>query len=166
MTSAIWMPLAPGHAHIMSQLWSQQWLKSLISLASLVVQWLCSCDECTSRRVGTLVGSADWKSIQIDLIVSRESHCPLWYSLTEATFGLDALAHRRLQGFSPSEPACRDTARSGRTESKSCWLRCTGQPGLLGAYAHRDSPSLMNSPEERSSFSGLGHNVVPVPRPL
>ncbi|KAI2653744.1 ORF V: Enzymatic polyprotein [Labeo rohita] len=83
---------------------------------------------------------------QVDLFASPEStHCQLWYGLSEAPLGIDALAHswpkNRLKYAFPPNLVLRP-----------------GAPGI--------SPSLAHSPEEGPPLSGEGHNLAPVPRSL
>ncbi|KAI2654497.1 ORF V: Enzymatic polyprotein [Labeo rohita] len=83
---------------------------------------------------------------QVDLFASPEStHCQLWYGLSEAPLGIDALAHswpkNRLKYAFPPNLVLRP-----------------GAPGI--------SPSLAHSPEEGPPLSGEGHNLAPAPRSL
>ncbi|KAI2661279.1 Transposon Ty3-G Gag-Pol polyprotein [Labeo rohita] len=83
---------------------------------------------------------------QVDLFASPEStHCQLWYGLTEAPLGIDALAHSWPRGR----------------------LKYAFPPNLvLGPGAPGISPSLAHSSEEGPPFSGEGHNLAPTPRSL
>ncbi|KAI2655623.1 Transposon Ty3-G Gag-Pol polyprotein [Labeo rohita] len=83
---------------------------------------------------------------QVDLFASPEStHCQLWYGLTEAPLGIDALAHSWPRGR----------------------LKYAFPPNLvLGPGAPGISPSLAHSSEEGPPFSGEGHNLAPAPRSL
>ncbi|KAI2666135.1 ORF V: Enzymatic polyprotein [Labeo rohita] len=89
---------------------------------------------------------------QVDLFASPESAlCQLFYSLTEAPFGTDALAHSWPRGllkyaFPP--------------------VSLLVQTLVHGTQNPRDSPSLEDSPEEGPSFSGDGHHLAPVPRSM
>ncbi|KAI2658585.1 hypothetical protein H4Q32_016682 [Labeo rohita] len=75
---------------------------------------------------------------QIDLFASHElTHCTLWYSLTEAPLGTDALAQI-----------------------------CVSPNLVHGPHAASVSPFLANSPEQGPSFSGAGHNLASAPRSL
>ncbi|KAI2647955.1 Transposon Ty3-G Gag-Pol polyprotein [Labeo rohita] len=83
---------------------------------------------------------------QVDLFASPEStHCQLWYGLSEAPLGIDALAHswpkNRLKYAFPPNLVLRP-----------------GAPGI--------SPSLAHSHEEGPPLSGEGHNLAPAPRSL
>ncbi len=76
--------------------------------------------------------------------------------------GLGAYANMRFPQWAFSHRPC---ARSGRTRSKSSWLRLTGPIGRGSRTdAPRDSPSLANSSEEGSTFSERGHPLAPAPR--
>ncbi|KAI2665751.1 hypothetical protein H4Q32_022840 [Labeo rohita] len=83
---------------------------------------------------------------QVDLFASPEStHCQLWYGLTEAPLGIDALAHSWPRGR----------------------LKYAFPPNLvLGPGAPGISPSLAHSSEKGPPFSGEGHNLAPAPRSL
>ncbi|KAL0179586.1 hypothetical protein M9458_025028, partial [Cirrhinus mrigala] len=83
---------------------------------------------------------------QVDLFASPEStHCQLWYGLTEAPLGIDALAHNWPRGR----------------------LKYAFPPNLvLGPGAPGINPSLAHSSEEGPPFSGEGHNLAPAPRSL
>ncbi|KAI2648125.1 ORF V: Enzymatic polyprotein [Labeo rohita] len=83
---------------------------------------------------------------QVDLFASPEStHCQLWYGLSEAPLGIDALAHswpkNRLKYVFPPNLVLRP-----------------GAPGI--------SPSMAHSPEEGPPLSGERHNLAPAPRSL
>ncbi|KAI2657489.1 Transposon Ty3-G Gag-Pol polyprotein [Labeo rohita] len=83
---------------------------------------------------------------QVDLFATPEStHCQLWYGLTEAPLGIDALAHSWPRGR----------------------LKYAFPPNLvLGPGAPGISPSLAHSSEEGPPLSGEGHNLAPAPRSL
>ncbi|KAL0183722.1 hypothetical protein M9458_019418, partial [Cirrhinus mrigala] len=93
---------------------------------------------------------------QIDLFTSPESsHCQLYYSLSEAPLGRDALAH----SWPPGPNLLAQTL---------CKIREDGEQVLLVApyWLTRTCPSLEDSPEEGPSFSGDGHNLAPASRSL
>ncbi|KAL0194518.1 hypothetical protein M9458_008090 [Cirrhinus mrigala] len=85
---------------------------------------------------------------QVDLFASPESsHCQLFYSLTEAPLSRGALAYSWQSMPFPQEDE--------------------EQVLLVAPYwPSRTCPSLENSPEERTSFSGDGHDLAPTPRPV
>lgn len=93
-------------------------------------------------------------------------HCPLWYSLTGALPGMDALAHSWPQGllkyaFHPVSLITHTLCKVRKTpDLDGCGL-LAHLDLVLGAHAPLRSPSLVNSPEEGPSFSGEGHNMVP-----
>ncbi|KAL0203247.1 hypothetical protein M9458_001265, partial [Cirrhinus mrigala] len=103
---------------------------------------------------------------QIDLFASYEStHCALWYSLTEAPLGTDALAHSWPRG--PRKYAFPPVSLIAQTLCKVREER--HQVLMVAPYWPNQtcvSSSLANSPEEGPSFSGAGHNLAPAPRPL
>ncbi|KAL0174631.1 hypothetical protein M9458_030599, partial [Cirrhinus mrigala] len=93
---------------------------------------------------------------QIDLFASPESsHCQLFYSLGEAPLGRDALAHSWPLG--PNLLA-----------QILCKIREDEEQVLLVApyWPTWTCPSLEDPLEEGSSFSGDGHNLAPMPRPM
>ncbi|KAL0199365.1 hypothetical protein M9458_007905, partial [Cirrhinus mrigala] len=93
---------------------------------------------------------------QIDLFASPESsHCQLFYSLSEAPLGRDALAH----SWPPGPNLLAQTL---------CKIREDGEQVLLVApyWPTRTCPSLEDPLEERPSFSGDGHNLAPASRPM
>lgn len=99
----------------------------------------------------------------------ESSHCPMWYSLTEALLFTDALAHSSPLGctnmhFSQWAWLHRHCAKSRRTSLAVCAILVN--PDLvLWALALQDSSSLATFPENRP-FSGAGHDLGPLPRPL
>ncbi|KAI2656630.1 Translation initiation factor 2 subunit gamma [Labeo rohita] len=108
---------------------------------------------------------------KINLFVSHKSnYCALWYSLTEAPLGTDALAQSWPRGLGkyvcPCEPHCTDSVQSqGETRKSSDGCPLLTLPDLVHrSHAARVSPSLVDSPEEGSSPSGAGHNLAPAPR--
>ncbi|KAL0151728.1 hypothetical protein M9458_052954 [Cirrhinus mrigala] len=68
--------------------------------------------------------------------------------------------------LSPSEPPCTDLVQDPRGQGAGlagCAL--LAHPDLVpGTHAPRDSPSLEDSPEEGTSFSGDRHHLAPAPR--
>ncbi|XDV29214.1 hypothetical protein PO909_032357 [Leuciscus waleckii] len=101
---------------------------------------------------------------QIDLFASPDSsHCRVFYSLTEGTLGMDAVAHS-----SPSEPSRTDSVKSqgGRGAGlASCPL--LAQMDLVPRTdAPLDSPSLADSSQGGPPLSETGHHVAPASRPL
>ncbi|KAL0150698.1 hypothetical protein M9458_054002 [Cirrhinus mrigala] len=93
---------------------------------------------------------------QIDLFASPESsHCQLYYSLSEAPLGRDALAH----SWPPGPNLLAQTL---------CKIREDGEQVLLVApyWPTRTCPSLEDSLEEGPSFSGDGHNLAPASRSM
>ncbi len=80
----------------------------------------------TTRLIWSRFGEA-----QVDLFASHESsHCQLYVYLNEGPLGTDALAHSWPQALCKyAFPQCaylhRHCASSGRTRSRSCWLRRT-----------------------------------------
>ncbi|KAL0161328.1 hypothetical protein M9458_045053, partial [Cirrhinus mrigala] len=93
---------------------------------------------------------------QIDLFASPESsHCQLYYSLSEAPLGRDALAH----SWPPGPNLLAQTL---------CKIREDAEQVLLVApyWPTRTCPSLEDSPEEGPSFSGDGHNLAPASRSM
>ncbi|KAL0152350.1 hypothetical protein M9458_052073 [Cirrhinus mrigala] len=91
---------------------------------------------------------------QIDLFASPESsHCQLYYSLSEAPLGRDALAH----SWPPGPNLLAQTL---------CKIREDGEQVLLVAPYWPTRPSLEDPPEEGPSFSGNGHNLAPASRPV
>ncbi|KAL0148546.1 hypothetical protein M9458_056093 [Cirrhinus mrigala] len=94
---------------------------------------------------------------QIDLFASPESaHCQLFYSLTEAPLGTDALAHRWPQGL------------TNLLAQTLCKIREDEEQVLLVApyWPTQTCPSLEDSPEKGPSFSGDGYYLAPAPRSL
>ncbi|KAL0163578.1 hypothetical protein M9458_039331, partial [Cirrhinus mrigala] len=93
---------------------------------------------------------------QIDLFASPESsHCQLYYSLSEAPLGRDALAH----SWPPGPNLLAQTL---------CKIREDGEQVLLVApyWPTRTCPSLEDPLEEGPSFSGDGHNLAPASRSM
>ncbi|KAL0152056.1 hypothetical protein M9458_052640, partial [Cirrhinus mrigala] len=93
----------------------------------------------------------------VDLFASPEStHCQLWYGLTEAPLGIDALAHSWPRG------------RLNLIAQTLCKVREDKEQILLVApfWPNRTCPSLAHSSEEGPPFSGEGHNLAPAPRSL
>ncbi|KAL0148605.1 hypothetical protein M9458_056152 [Cirrhinus mrigala] len=91
---------------------------------------------------------------QIDLFASPESpHCQLYYSLSEAPLGRDALAH----SWPPGPNLLAQTL---------CKIREDGEQVLLVApyWPTRTCPSLEDPLEEGPSFTGDGHNLAPASR--
>ncbi|KAL0165108.1 hypothetical protein M9458_040861, partial [Cirrhinus mrigala] len=91
---------------------------------------------------------------QIDLFASPESsHCQLYYSLSDAPLGRDALAH----SWPPGPNLLAQTL---------CKIREDGEQVLLVApyWPTRTCPSLEDPLEEGPSFSGDGHNLAPASR--
>ncbi|KAI2665879.1 Transposon Ty3-G Gag-Pol polyprotein [Labeo rohita] len=100
---------------------------------------------------------------QIDLFASPESsHCQLYYSLSEAPLGMDALAHSWPPGPKYAFPPVSLLAQT------LCKIREDGEQVLLVApyWPTWTCPSLEDSPEEGPSFSGDGHNLAPASRSL
>ncbi|KAI2643911.1 hypothetical protein H4Q32_026197 [Labeo rohita] len=100
---------------------------------------------------------------QIDLFASPESsHCQLFYSLSEAPLGRDALAHSWPPGPKYAFPPVSLLAQT------LCKIREDEEQVLLVApyWPTRTCPSLEDLLEERPSFSGDGHNLAPAPRPM
>ncbi|KAL0152613.1 hypothetical protein M9458_052336 [Cirrhinus mrigala] len=100
---------------------------------------------------------------QVDLFASPESaHCQLFYSLTEAPLGTDALAHSWPRGLIKyAFPPVSLLAQGGRGAGL---VGCAvlAQPDLVRrTHVLRDSPSLEDSPGEGPSFSGDGHHLAP-----
>ncbi len=70
-----------------------------------------------------------WREAQVNLVAS---HRQLYFSLTEGPLSTDALAHswpQDLRKYAFPPVAHRHCASSGRTRSRSCWLRRFGPPG-------------------------------------
>ncbi|KAI2648082.1 ORF V: Enzymatic polyprotein [Labeo rohita] len=100
---------------------------------------------------------------QIDLFASPESsHCQLYYSLTEAPLGRDALAHSWPPGPKYAFPPVSLLAQT------LCKIREDGEQVLLVApyWPTRTCPSLEDPLEEGPSFSGDGHNLAPASRSM
>ncbi|KAL0149110.1 hypothetical protein M9458_055542, partial [Cirrhinus mrigala] len=100
---------------------------------------------------------------QIDLFASPESsHCQLYYSLSEAPLGRDALAHSWPPGPKYAFPPVSLLAQT------LCKIREDGEQVLLVApyWPTRTCPSLEDSLEEGPSFSGDGHNLAPASRSM
>ncbi|KAL0189928.1 hypothetical protein M9458_017027, partial [Cirrhinus mrigala] len=94
---------------------------------------------------------------QVDLFASPESsHCQLFYSLTEAPLGRDALAHSWPRGL------------LNLLAQTLCKIREDEEQVLLVApyWPTRTCPFLEDSPEEGPSFSGGGHDLAPASRPV
>ncbi|KAL0195108.1 hypothetical protein M9458_008680, partial [Cirrhinus mrigala] len=142
-------------------LWSLKWLKSLRAVH--IPGELNRAVDAFSRQL-TLPG--EWRlhpqvvqliwsrfgEAQIDLFACPESaHCQLFYSLTEAPLGTDALAH--------SWPR----ALINLLAQTLCKIREDEEQVLLVApyWPTPTCPSLEDSPEEGPSFSGDGHHLVP-----
>ncbi|KAL0185567.1 hypothetical protein M9458_017237, partial [Cirrhinus mrigala] len=109
----------------------------------------------------------------VDLFASPEStHCQLWYGLTEAPLGIDALAHswpRDLlkYAFPPVSLIANSVQSQGGQRTGTLGGTVLAQQNLvLGPGAPSISSSLEHSSEEGPSFSGEGHNLAPAPRPL
>ncbi|KAL1259066.1 hypothetical protein QQF64_009643 [Cirrhinus molitorella] len=123
----------------------------------------------TVQLIWSLFGQA-----QVDLFASIENtHCQLWYGLSEAPLGTDALAHSWPQGllkyaFSTSEPNCTDPVQSqGGQRTDPAGGPLLAQQGLvLRAGAPLPRSSLAHSPEEGPPFTGEGHDMAPAPRSL
>ncbi|KAL0174644.1 hypothetical protein M9458_030612, partial [Cirrhinus mrigala] len=159
-------------SHRMSQLachlllWSQTWLKSLRAVhipeelnraANILSQQLTHPGEWRLHsQVVQLIWSRFGKA-QVDLFASPESsHCQLFYSLTEAPLGRDALAHSWPRGL------------LNLLAQTLCKIREDEEQVLLVApyWPTQTCPSLENSPKEGPSFSGDGHDLAPAPRPV
>ncbi|KAI2647961.1 ORF V: Enzymatic polyprotein [Labeo rohita] len=136
-------------------LWSQHRLRSLCA-THIPGEANCMADS-LSRQVSL---GGEWRlhpqsvqliwdrfgQAQVDLFASPEStHCQLWYGLTEAPLGIDALTHTwprdRLKYAFPPNLVLRP-----------------GAPGISSSLAH--------SSEEGPPLSGEGHNLAPAPRSL
>ncbi|XP_051528310.1 uncharacterized protein LOC127425963 [Myxocyprinus asiaticus] len=164
-------------------LWSQQHLKSL--QATHIPGNLNTTVAAPSQQV---THRGEWRlHLQVvQLIWSRfdrhrctcsppknPPHCPLWYALTEASLGIDALAHSWSPGIRkyafPPVSLLAQTLCKVREDEEHVILVSTllARPDMvLGPHAPRDSSPLANSPEEGPSFSGKGHHPAPTPRPL
>ncbi len=163
-------------------LWSQKHLRSLraihipgvfnraadeLSRAALPGEW-----RLHPQAVQLIWGR--FGAAQVDLFASPETtHCQEFYSLTEATLGTDALAHSWPPGpaqicVPPSEPTSTDTVQDqgGRGAGLVSGSILAQQDLVPGTHAPRDSPSLANSSEEGSAFSGTGHPMAPAPGPV
>ncbi|XP_050967151.1 uncharacterized protein LOC127166107 [Labeo rohita] len=111
---------------------------------------------------------------QVDLFASPEStHCQLWYGLTEAPLGIDALAHswpkdRLKYAFPPGESDRTNFVQSqGGQGAGPLGSPLLAQQNLvLGPGSPGVSSSLAHSPEEGPPFPGEGHNLAPAPRSL
>ncbi|KAL0152512.1 hypothetical protein M9458_052235 [Cirrhinus mrigala] len=162
-------------------LWSLKWLKSLRAvhipgeLNRAADALSCQLTLPGEWRLHPQVVQLIWSRFgeaQIDLFASPESaYCQLFYSLTEAPLGTDALAHSWPPGtnqvrLSPSEPPCTDPVQDpGGRGAGLVGCAVLVHPDLVrGTHAPRDSPSLEDSPEEGPSFSGDGHHLAPAPR--
>ncbi|KAI2646019.1 ORF V: Enzymatic polyprotein [Labeo rohita] len=101
---------------------------------------------------------------QVDLFASPESsHCRLFYALSEAPLGRDALAHSWPWGL--IKYAFPPVSLLAQT---LCKIREDEEQVLLVApyWPTRTCPSLEDSSEEGPSFSGDGRNLAPASRPL
>ncbi|KAI2650818.1 Transposon Ty3-G Gag-Pol polyprotein [Labeo rohita] len=101
---------------------------------------------------------------QVDLFASPEStHCQLWYGLTEAPLGIDALAHSwprgRLKYAFPPVSLIAQTLCKVREDKEQILL-------VAPFWPNRTCPSLAHSSVEGPPFSGEGHNLAPAPRSL
>ncbi|KAL0185479.1 hypothetical protein M9458_021176, partial [Cirrhinus mrigala] len=93
---------------------------------------------------------------QIDLFASPESsHCQLYYSLSEAPLGRDALAH----SWPPGPNLLAQTLCKIREEEEQVLL-------VAPYWPTRTCPSLEDPLEEGPSFSGDGHNLAPASRSM
>ncbi|KAL0173083.1 hypothetical protein M9458_033394, partial [Cirrhinus mrigala] len=101
---------------------------------------------------------------QIDLFASPESsHFQLYYSLSEALLGRDALAHSWPLGPNLLAQTLCKIREDG--EQVLLVLLVLAHPDLVcQPHAPRDSPSLEDPLEEGPSFSGDGHNLAPASR--
>ncbi|KAI2654804.1 Transposon Ty3-G Gag-Pol polyprotein [Labeo rohita] len=96
---------------------------------------------------------------QVDLFASPEStHCQLWYGLTEAPLGIDALAHSwprgRLKYAFPPVSLIAQTLCKVREDKEQILL-------VAPLLAQQNLVDLEGPP-----FSGEGHNLAPAPRSL
>ncbi|KAL0149356.1 hypothetical protein M9458_055394, partial [Cirrhinus mrigala] len=163
-------------------LWSQTWLKSLRAV-HIPGELNRAADQLSRQsthpgewRLHPQVVQLIWSHFgeaQIDLFASPESsHCQLFYSLSEAPLGRDALAHSWPPGaqvrLSPSEPPCTDTVQDqGGRGAGSAGCAILALPNLVSRpHFPCGSPSLEDPLEERPSFSGDGHNLAPASRPM
>ncbi|KAL0193781.1 hypothetical protein M9458_012077, partial [Cirrhinus mrigala] len=110
---------------------------------------------------------------QVDLFASAEStHCQLWYGLTEAPLGIDALAHswsrdRLKYAFPPVSLIALSVQSQGGQGTDSLGSPLLAQQNLvLGPGASGINSSLAHSSEEGPPFSWEGHNLAPTPRSL
>ncbi|KAL0161197.1 hypothetical protein M9458_044922, partial [Cirrhinus mrigala] len=109
---------------------------------------------------------------QIDLFASPESsHCQLFYSLSEAPLGRDALAHSWPPGpkyaFPPVSLLAQTLQDQGGRGAGSAGCAILAHPDLVSRpHFPCGSPSLEDPLEERPSFSGDGHNLAPASRPM
>ncbi|KAI2667881.1 ORF V: Enzymatic polyprotein [Labeo rohita] len=153
-------------------LWSQTWLKSLRAV-HIPGELNRAADQLSRQsthpgewRLHPETVQLIWSHFgeaQIDLFASPESsHCQLFYSLDEASLGRDALAHSWPPGPKYAFPPVSLLAQT------LCKIREDEEQVLLVApyWPTRTCPSLENPLEERPSFSGDGHNLAPVPRPV
>ncbi|KAL0199608.1 hypothetical protein M9458_002795, partial [Cirrhinus mrigala] len=166
-------------SHRMSQLarhlllWSLQHVKSLCAVH--IPGHLNHVTFCGEWRLPPHTVQLIWNRFgeaQIDLFASHEStHCAMWYSLTEAPLGTDALVHSWPRGprkyAFPPVSLIAQTQSQGGTSSSPHGCPLLAQPDLVhGPHAASISSSLANSPEEGPSFSGAGHNLAAAPRSL
>ncbi|KAI2645605.1 ATP synthase subunit alpha [Labeo rohita] len=133
-------------------LWSQTWLKSLRAI----------------HIPGELNCAADLLSRQSTHPGEWRLHPQLFYSLSEAPLGRDALAHSVVVRLSPSEPPCTDSVQDqGGRGAGSAGCAILAHPDLVPRPRFpRGSPSLEDPLEERPSFSGDGHNLAPASQPM
>ncbi|KAL0187569.1 hypothetical protein M9458_014668, partial [Cirrhinus mrigala] len=134
-------------------LWSQTRLKSLRAVH--IPGELNRAADQLSRQP---THSGEWRlhPQTIDLFASPESsHCQLYYSLSEAPLGRDALAY-----IWPPRP--------NLLAQTLCKIREDGEQVLLVAphWPTRTCPSLEDPLEEGPSFSGDGHNLAPASRSM
>ncbi len=104
----------------------------------------------------------------MDLFASQESsHCRLFYSLTEAPLGTDALAHSWPSGFMQVCLSYTDPVQD--QGERGAGLGCAvlaHQDLVCRPHASHNSPSLEDYPEEGPSFSGDGHDLAHATRSM